>query len=73
MEKNNPFPETSGHTVPVGETGAGKTTYMSNLIFSKSDVSQIEKIYDASSPEGREKLIQSVKANTVFRMNLKKN
>jgi len=73
MEKNNPFPEMSGHTVPVGETGAGKTTYMSNLIFSKSDVSQIEKIYDASSPEEIESLIQSVKANTVFRMNLKKN
>ncbi|EMM3430114.1 hypothetical protein RRS04_004952 [Klebsiella aerogenes] len=73
IERNNPFPDTSGHTVPVGEPGTGKTTTMSKMIFAKSDTSQMEKIYGAMSPEEREKLIQTILSNTKFRMNLKKN
>ena len=63
MEKSNPLPETSGHTVPVGDTGAGKTTIMSKL----------EKVYGAMSSEERDRFTQEIKANTLFRMNLKKS
>ena len=41
MEKSNPLPETSGHTVPVGDTGAGKTTIMSKMVFALSDTNQL--------------------------------
>ncbi|MGG7869615.1 hypothetical protein PGN70_22425 [Klebsiella aerogenes] len=54
MEKSNPLPDTSGHTVPVGETGAGKTTIMSKMVFALSDTNQLEKVYGAMSLEERQ-------------------
>ena len=41
MEKSNPLPETSGHTVPVGDTGAGKTTIMSKMVFALGRCEQV--------------------------------
>ncbi len=73
MEKSNPLPETSGHTVPVGDTGAGKTTIMSKMVFALSDTNQLEKVYGAMSSEERDRFTQEIKANTLFRMNLKKS
>lgn len=73
MEKSNPLPDTSGHTVPVEETGAGKTTIMSKMVFSLPDTNQLEKVYGAMSPEERDRFTQKIKANTLFRMNLKKS
>lgn len=52
MEKSNPLPDTSGHTV---------------------DTNQLEKVYGAMSPEERDRFTQKIKANTLFRMNLKKS
>ncbi|WP_370612169.1 hypothetical protein [Klebsiella aerogenes] len=73
IEKSNSFPETSGHTVPVGDTGARKTTIMSKMVFALSDTNQLEKVYDALSPEEKDRFTQVIKANTLFRMNLKKS
>ncbi|MGG7695253.1 hypothetical protein PGO35_25190 [Klebsiella aerogenes] len=54
MEKSIPLPDTSGHTVPVGDTGAGKTTFMSKMVFALSDTKQLGKVYGAMSPEERQ-------------------
>ena len=74
--RNNPFsslfPGETGHTVPAGEPGAGKTAFSSKLIFARSDVTQLKRAYGAMSPGERNKLLRTIKANTLFRMNLKK-
>jgi hypothetical protein len=54
------------------EPGAGKTAFSSKLIFARSDVTQLKRVYGAMSPGERNKLLRTIKANTLFRMNLKK-
>lgn len=71
-KRNNPYPDETGNTVPVGEAGAGKTAFSSELIFARSDVTQLKRVYGAMSPGERDKFVRTIKANTLFRMNLKK-
>ncbi|HFK3294482.1 TPA: hypothetical protein ACGZOG_004774 [Klebsiella pneumoniae] len=72
LKRNNPFPDETGHTIVVGRAGAGKTAFLSELILARSDVTQFKRAYDAMSPDERDKLLRTIKANTLFRMNLKK-
>lgn len=71
-KRNNPYPDETGNAVPVGEPGAGKTTFSSELIFARSDVTQLVRVYGAMSPGERDKLRRTMMANTPFRINLKK-
>ncbi|WP_224232550.1 hypothetical protein [Klebsiella grimontii] len=71
-KRNNPYPDETGNAVPVGEPGAGKTAFSSELIFARSDVTQLKRVDEAMSPGERDKLVRMIKANTLFRMNLKK-
>ncbi|WP_227628262.1 hypothetical protein [Klebsiella oxytoca] len=36
-KRNNPYPDETGNVVLVGEPGAGKTAFSSELIFARSD------------------------------------
>lgn len=71
-KRNNPYPDETGNAVPVGEPGAGKTAFSSELIFSRSDVTQLKRVYGAMSPGERDRLRRTMIANTPFRVNLKK-
>ncbi|WP_332624356.1 hypothetical protein [Klebsiella grimontii] len=71
-KRNNPFPDETGNAVLVGESGAGKTAFSSELIFARSDVTQLKRVYGAMSPGERDKFVRTIKANSLFRMNLKK-
>lgn len=71
-KRNNPYPDETGNAVPVGEPGAGKTAFSSELIFARSDVTQLVRVYGAMSPGERDKLRRTMMANTPFRINLKK-
>lgn len=73
IKRNNPLPDETGHTVPVGEPGAGKSAFSSGLIFARSDVTQLRQVYGAMSQEERDLFLLAIKANTTFRMNLKNN
>ncbi|MFG4139353.1 hypothetical protein [Klebsiella pneumoniae] len=72
LKRNNPFSDETGHTVPVGEPGAGKSAFSSGMIFDRSDVTQLKRVYGAVSSGERDKLVRTIKSNTTFRMNLKK-
>ena len=71
-KRNNPYPDETGNAVPVGEPGAGKTAFSSELIFARLDVTQLVRVYGAMSPGERDKLRRTMMANTPFRINLKK-
>lgn len=71
-KRNNPYPDETGNAVPVGEPGAGKTAFSSELIFARSDVTQLKRVYGAMSPGERDKLSRTIMVNNPFRMNLKK-
>ncbi|MCW9490409.1 hypothetical protein [Klebsiella michiganensis] len=71
-KRNNPYPDETGNAVPVGEPGAGKTAFSSELIFARSDVTQLKRVYGAMSPGERDRLRRTMIANTPFRVNLKK-
>lgn len=72
-KKINPFSDETGNAVPVGEPGAGKTAFSSELIFARSDVTQLKRVDEAMSPGERDKFARTIKANTVFRTGLKNN
>lgn len=74
-KRNNPLPDETGHTVAFGKPGTGKTVsgaFISRMIFARSDVTQLKRVYGAMSPGERDKFVRTIKANTLFRMNLKK-
>lgn len=71
-KRNNPFPDGKGNTVPAGESGTRKSAFSSELIFARSDVTQLKRVYGAMIPGERDKLVHTIKANTTFRMILKK-
>lgn len=71
-KKNNPYPDETGNAVLVGEPGAGKTAFSSELIFARSDVTQLKRVYGAMSPGARDKLRRTIMVNNPFRMNPKK-
>ena len=74
-KKNNPLPDETGHTVAFGKPGTGKTVsgaFISRMIFACSDATQLKRVYGEMNPDERDKLLRAIKANTLFRMNLKK-
>ncbi|MEH3297266.1 hypothetical protein POW16_30030, partial [Raoultella planticola] len=42
LKRNNPFPAETRNAVTVGEPGSGKKAFSSELIFARSDVSQLK-------------------------------
>lgn len=68
-KSNNPFPDPfvsplsgeTGNVMVVGNPGAGKTLHMSEIICAVS-----------GNTRKRNKTVRTIKANTLFRMNLKK-
>ncbi|MEI7099217.1 hypothetical protein ACOIDY_26860 [Klebsiella pneumoniae] len=74
-KRNNPLPDETGHTIAVGKPGTGKSVcgaFISDIVFARTDVTQLKRVYDAMSPGERDKLLRAIKENTQFRMNLKK-
>lgn len=67
----------TGGTVVFGLTPARRTGSLwlrdaRGHVFSEPDVSQLRRIYGAMSQDERDKFIPTIKADTTFRMNLKK-
>lgn len=74
-KSNNPLPDETGHTVAFGKPGTGKTVsgaFISRMIFARSDITQLKRVYGAMSSGERDKFVRTIKANTLLRMNLKK-
>ena len=74
-KRNNPLPDETGHAIAVGKPGTGKSVcgaFISDIVFARTDVTQLKRVYDAMSPGERDKLLRAIKENTQFRMNLKK-
>ncbi|WP_300002375.1 hypothetical protein [uncultured Cedecea sp.] len=55
IKRNNGFPYEMGNSVPVGETGAGKTALLSELILGRSDVTPLKRVYGAINQGKKDK------------------
>ncbi len=66
LKRNNPFPAETRNAVTVGEPGSGKKAFSSELIFARSDVSQLKQIPGNGTAEA---IFANAKYKFIFKHN----